>query len=689
MLRKISSFLTLVAKVREHQSSQRGTASSLELPKEAKTLRDIELLLSDNDQGLSLKGIAVVDREAEWLRKSAETVRHRSSELLKHGLSTTSQAEIRTAIQAFYNMGQMSKVVQKVIADHSQELRKVITKELDPQNIQIALSESSSEEPKEQKLRTILFQKLEVTFQAMLQHLTKLSQLVKVMQKTRDPVTQVVFITAVQKEGSSIFVDEIWKPVTTMEDRMTRILKRFGGIVSEYPRILTEFNKFVQSAGEHFPSNLTVQQAASANPLSTKDFPSEPLRWKERCLEELQTRYLKESIAKLKEQAATVVGKINNCKPKDATVGGSPIASGGLRKDSIQIQSAQIDVRPFVAAVGTELAAAQSDTKLQQLICESIELAVQDILKHAKKEKITGRSAVVASSVATHNQLFNSVLVGTLLRLHKDLTTAMNRIPCTGEEDITHQGKLLQTLAGCEAEARSILSSLFSSIKIFLEAPMGELLTADRGEKSSKCLAVLDDRWAHLEANLLCLYSGIGCDTYDVMLRELTAGLIKMFLVLVSLVRPLSKDVVVGIAGDVTQFQLFSANICPSERIGKPYKELRAFRTLLSLSTEQLHKALTTAGRPDSVSLELAALSSITLLHALSQRLPSTPPVYDLLKLTSHQYAREITTNEAALQEVQQHAWAMYKEWGENLATDPEATMLWECIQAWHKRRMG
>ena len=299
----------------ERLSNENANLPNLELPNEAKTLRDIEIILQD--KGQTLKGIEVVDCETEWIRKSMENVKHRSHELLKRGLTNTNQAEIRTAVQAFYNFDLMGKVVKKVLSDHAQELRKVVAQELDVLSI-VAGSGITNEQEQAGKVKTVLFGKIDSTFQLILQHISKLSQLVKVLSNTKDPVTQESFIQLLETENSGcVFIEEVWKPVSVMiGERVPKIVKRFPLVINEYPRLHNAFCIFVQSALEHFPSSEGASDASQADPKS----------WLETCLSEPHLRYMKSVRDRLSEKVKIILQRLYSMQPKDSSFGTSSVA---------------------------------------------------------------------------------------------------------------------------------------------------------------------------------------------------------------------------------------------------------------------------------------------------------------------------------------------------------------------------
>jgi len=92
LLRRLQRFAALMAKLKELEAQAKlnatgGNASiTMDLPKVAKLLRDVEALLEESD----MKGVTVVDQEREWLATLGKSVRAKAQELLKTGRETLS-----------------------------------------------------------------------------------------------------------------------------------------------------------------------------------------------------------------------------------------------------------------------------------------------------------------------------------------------------------------------------------------------------------------------------------------------------------------------------------------------------------------------------------------------------------------------------------------------------------------------
>ena len=269
----------------------------------------------------------------------------------------------------------------------------------------------------------------------------------------------------------------------------------------------------------------------------------------------------------------------------------------------------------------------------------------------------------------------------------------LNRVAYTqGTEETSGRDRLYETLKACEDEGHSALHALLAPAEAHLEVAVTELLETDnRSERQgyNRSLTVLGERWEHLERNILILYAHIPGDGYKRGLKDVAQRVSNTALRLLSLVRPFTEQSKVGLIHDVTQLQLVLGNIVAAEQLPKAFKEMRAYRTELSLDVQQLNAALVVAGRPDSAALELKSLSLLLLLHCIFQRVESLPPLPSLMKLEPLDYVKQ-ATSQSFCQDLYARAWNALKEWGENgvSAEDPNHILLWESAQEWHKRRM-
>ena len=254
---------------------------------------------------------------------------------------------------------------------------------------------------------------------------------------------------------------------------------------------------------------------------------------------------------------------------------------------------------------------------------------------------------------------------------------------------------LLTTLAACEDEGHKLQTALFQAVEAHLEAPILDLRNidnrSDRSPGCNHCLAVLNDRWQQGEQQVLVLHAHPPSEGYRVLLRDMTQRLASLAIRLLATVRPLDDATRAKLVHDVTNLQAaLSSGATGTEHAPKAFKQLRAFRTLLTLEARQLNEALVAARRPDSVTLEVASLPSTVLLHNIFQRVVALPALPSLGRREAAAHARALAASEEYCVELEQLAWTALKGWGEGSVAPEdveEHTLLWECGQAWHKRR--
>eukprot|EP01060_Flectonema_neradi_P000515 TRINITY_DN10324_c0_g1_i1.p1 TRINITY_DN10324_c0_g1~~TRINITY_DN10324_c0_g1_i1.p1 ORF type:complete len:808 (+),score=164.33 TRINITY_DN10324_c0_g1_i1:36-2459(+) len=692
VLRKLSKFLTLVGKVRSAQdrlSKESANLPNLELPNEAKTLRDIEIIL--HDKGQTLKGIDVVDRETDWIKESIESVKQRSHELLKRGLINTNQAEIRTAVQAFYNFDLMGKVIKKVLSDHAQELRKVVAQELDVQSI-ISGSGITNEQEQAGKVKTVLFGKIDSTFQRILQHISKLSQLVKVLSNTKDPITQESFMQLLDTENSGcVFTEEVWKPVSVMiGERVPRIVKRFPLVVDEYPRLHYVFRSFVYSALEHFPTSEGLSGATH----------TDPKLWLDTCLSEPQIKYMNSVKDRLSEKMKIILQRLYSMQPKDNAFGTSSVTpesgkTGRSRSVTAALQAAvaaaQIDIRPLIGAIGHEFSQIRADQQQSLLaaMCELVNSIIQNWVQLMWKEKVSDPSCQQVLQPATNNQLFNSVIALALIRGNQDLKHLVSTME--SEDMQSGQAKLLKTISEMEEMADGIINEVFHSCEEHLSGPTMSLPEAATANDVKSAVANTNERWSQVSTNILILYSPAQCslleDRFKVLISNVVDVIVKRISLLnVSGIQHTEQTEIAGHIGGLVQIVLDNNTQLQSGKISKSLKTIKALATVLNLTIPELHEALTQTGRLSPVQMELNALPSITMLHCILSRMPSSKPIFSLLSKSPFDYISHLS-DEKGLQEAEQTGWNLLKEWGPRATEDMEK-LIWECGQAWNQRRI-
>lgn len=238
-LRLLQKFLNLVQKLPELVQSDVGRA--------ARSLRDVEEILGSNQ----LHGIDAAERHFDSVTKLSAAVRSKAHELLKSSMTSQNQADAAAAMQCFLSLGSLHKVVANLIAEHKRELTKIVMRELDAQAIAQVIEQSSA--PGESnKIRDVVFTKLDLVFGEVIHRLDSIMLLWKILQKKKDPISHEPFHSAI-KDGPALLSD-LWTSISQLlHEKLSKLYKRgsfFLMIVGEYPRFYGLLRSLVNSVGD-------------------------------------------------------------------------------------------------------------------------------------------------------------------------------------------------------------------------------------------------------------------------------------------------------------------------------------------------------------------------------------------------------------------------------------------------------
>ena len=249
--------------------------------------------------------------------------------------------------------------------------------------------------------------------------------------------------------------------------------------------------------------------------------------------------------------------------------------------------------------------------------------------------------------------------------------------------------KLLKTISEMEEMADGIVNEVFHSCEQHLTGPIMALSETAGVEDVKTAVASTSDRWSQITTNLLVLYSPTQSAVLEDRFRMLISNIVDVIvkrasLLNISFIQHSQQTEIAAHIGGLVQIVLDNNPQIQPTKISKSLKTLKAVATVLSLKTSDLHAALTQTGRLSPVQMELNALSSITLLHCILCRIPSSKPIFSLLSKSPAEYVAYLCDG---TQEAEQTGWNLLKEWGPR-ATGDDEKLIWECGQAWNQKRI-
>ena len=75
-----------------------------------------------------LSGVEVIDRDARWLAGAAREIKHQAAAALKAGMEMSSQAEVGSVLQVYYNLGELTQAVDAQVRRREVQVDISVTK---------------------------------------------------------------------------------------------------------------------------------------------------------------------------------------------------------------------------------------------------------------------------------------------------------------------------------------------------------------------------------------------------------------------------------------------------------------------------------------------------------------------------------------------------------------------------------
>uniref|UniRef100_A0A8C1DDE5 Conserved oligomeric Golgi complex subunit 5 n=1 Tax=Cyprinus carpio carpio TaxID=630221 RepID=A0A8C1DDE5_CYPCA len=526
LLRRIIRILYLSKRL---QGQLQG--GSREITKAAQSLNELDYL----SQGVDLSGIDVIENDLLFISRARLEVENQAKRLLEQGMEIQNPSQVGTALQVFYNLGNLRETIRSVVDGYRTSVQENVVNALDikvltqPANTRGAPGRAVMPTPgNTAAFRAALWTNLEKLMDQICAACGQVQHLQKVLTKKRDPVSHVCFIDEIIKDGQPDILHTFWSSVTqTLSEELQKataastFLKQ--ALEGEYPKLLRLYNELwkrlqqysasIQGALVSSGAGLDVELPVSehdAEDLFTRTKPDyDPEKDLKDSLQPYEAAYLSKSLSRLFDP-------INLVFPQG---GRNPPSNDEL--DSI-IKTIASELNVASVDSGLTIAVAKNAAKTVQLFC-------------VKSEQL----ALMGSAV---QPLLNSVtdsVEAILITMHQE--DFSGPLPAGGRPDVP-----------CSLYMRELQG--------FIARVMNDYF------RPLQCLDFLYD------------------STEIIAQRAIT-----LFIRHASLLRPLGEGGKMRLAADFAQMELAVAPLCRRvSDLGKAYRLLRSFRPLLFQTSEHI-----------------------------------------------------------------------------------------------------
>uniref|UniRef100_A0A8C2ALI1 Conserved oligomeric Golgi complex subunit 5 n=1 Tax=Cyprinus carpio TaxID=7962 RepID=A0A8C2ALI1_CYPCA len=569
LLRRIIRILYLSKRL---QGQLQG--GSREITKAAQSLNELDYL----SQGVDLSGIDVIENDLLFISRARLEVENQAKRLLEQGMEIQNPSQVGTALQVFYNLGNLRETIRSVVDGYRTSVQENVVNALDikvltqPANTRGAPGRAVMPTPgNTAAFRAALWTNLEKLIDQICAACGQVQHLQKVLTKKRDPVSHVCFIDEIIKDGQPDILHTFWSSVTqTLSEELQKataastFLKQ--ALEGEYPKLLRLYNELwkrlqqysasIQGALVSSGAGLDVELPVSehdAEDLFTRTKPDyDPEKDLKDSLQPYEAAYLSKSLSRLFDP-------INLVFPQG---GRNPPSNDEL--DSI------------IKTIASELNVASVDSGLTIAVAKNAAKTVQLFCVKSEQLLCTQGDASQVIGPLTEGQRRNIAVVNSLFRLQQ--AVAKVRTPALKTPYSAVQPLLNSVTDSVEAILITMHQEDFSG-----PLPAG-------GRPDVPCSLYMRELQGFIARVMNDYFRPLQCLDFLYDSTEIIAQrAITLFIRHASLLRPLGEGGKMRLAADFAQMELAVAPLCRRvSDLGKAYRLLRSFRPLLFQTSEHI-----------------------------------------------------------------------------------------------------
>uniref|UniRef100_A0A8C2DV10 Conserved oligomeric Golgi complex subunit 5 n=1 Tax=Cyprinus carpio TaxID=7962 RepID=A0A8C2DV10_CYPCA len=540
LLRRIIRILYLSKRL---QGQLQG--GSREITKAAQSLNELDYL----SQGVDLSGIDVIENDLLFISRARLEVENQAKRLLEQGMEIQNPSQVGTALQVFYNLGNLRETIRSVVDGYRTSVQENVVNALDikvltqPANTRGAPGRAVMPTPgNTAAFRAALWTNLEKLMDQICAACGQVQHLQKVLTKKRDPVSHVCFIDEIIKLNSSILFQ-------ALEGEYPKLLRLYN----ELWKRLQQYSASIQGALVSSGAGLDVELPVSehdAEDLFTRTKPDyDPEKDLKDSLQPYEAAYLSKSLSRLFDP-------INLVFPQG---GRNPPSNDEL--DSI------------IKTIASELNVASVDSGLTIAVAKNAAKTVQLFCVKSEQLLCTQGDASQVIGPLTEGQRRNIAVVNSLFRLQQAVA------------------KSVQALMS--SAVQPLLNSVTDSVEAILITMHQEDFSGPLpagGRPDVPCSLYMRELQGFIARVMNDYFRPLQCLDFLYDSTEIIAQrAITLFIRHASLLRPLGEGGKMRLAADFAQMELAVAPLCRRvSDLGKAYRLLRSFRPLLFQTSEHI-----------------------------------------------------------------------------------------------------
>ena len=557
-------------------SGRRRRRDASELSKAAKLLGEINVALAAA-RG-SFDGVDVVEERLPFIRARSVEVMREATEALDRGMETASQADVGAALQVFYNLNELTAVVDARVAAHASAAVDAFRDALDAEAVgRTARGEGAESSGRERRggRRLVapphgeehawidaLWRRVDAAMDAAHENAMSVWHLQRVLAKKRDPLTQALFLDEVvgQSASATALCDRFWavfcKGVSEHLSRAHAAAGFVAGALQKgFPRLVGALEGAVAKAQKD-------ADAAKGAPGCTRRDGATRAQVL-RAVEPIAAAFFARSLARLTDAA-------NNC------------FAGGRVVDASSANA-------FLSRVRAEIDAVAEYDNLLNNACGNASSAFKTLADRAKRSISRSVDASSLAEEATQTQRNNARIARELNRAHELMSKVLPSFAPAPRRALE---------VGLEHVASAVAEStrpLFDAVGDFCDARFAQMHAADYASARQDASGA-----QHIiaTASMLQLSSRAHGDLFNAPRGPLFAArlalaerVLRSFVTHASLIRRMDaagKMRLVKECDEISHAVATHVRVSGSEADSSAFRAIKAFKSLILLPTEHV-----------------------------------------------------------------------------------------------------
>ncbi|CAF1581894.1 unnamed protein product [Adineta steineri] len=581
LLRRIKGIMQQTKKLEKFMAPSNTGQQQIELVKASQCLNELEHFTVDAD----FTGIDAVEKDLQFVFKARHDIQTQAQDVLENGLHHLNPAQIGTALQVFFNLGTLhdhvQSIEQRLLKNFQTQIAdcldlKQLSKNKDPSNPGRSTMPSVGNTP---QFRASLWINIEKILDLLYVNVAQLYNLSRVLTKKKDPITHGTFMDELIKhDHSGELVSKFWMGAMKVLRKQLRVsvsdsLHLKQALEGEYPKLLKLQNDLINRLNQLQPGfsdiemdTIIDEKSNDSDQLDEKQKTSVQLN---ECFDIFEQSYLSISLSRLSDPINLM-----------------------FSSSTMKLLPTQQELENLIKVIVNELSVTTVSEALVNKVARNIAKAIQLFAAKCEQSICTDSEGSQVVSAPTPAQLRNISAINILYNFCSMITKMLaeqQNLSLIATTRITDALQCVHSLMN--TAIHPFLNSVADCIEAILvtmhNEDFSQIASSRTDSQSSLYMKELQEFIFRIHKDY---FSEFQCkDFMYENLAPIACRAITLFIEHISLVRPIAEGGLLRLVVDFAQIELALSPFCRRlTDLGKHYKILKAFRSLLILTTDEI-----------------------------------------------------------------------------------------------------